>query len=615
MNERPEEHQDQVSAGGLPPAPLTSQDDVQELGKRGALAMRSGDFQGAEAAYRQILQDDNQNTNALAALVRIFEHTGRPREAISALIALAQLQPDNMQWSMRAALLSLRLGQVAEAEELLLTVLRVDPGFPGAANNLAAIYRRQGRDKDAATVLITGIKARPQDGVLWLNCGAILVAAGNLTAADLALGRAIFLLEDKAEAQAQRSDILMKLGRHAEAIELLEDAVKARPDHIAYYLRLASLTETSDPARAIDSYEHVLKLDPAHQRAKTRLIVLLEKTRDHSRTAEFLSIASAEDPENVSLLLRHARALMGGNNLPAAEAELRKVLERDAHHVSAHRQLAVVLHRQGLRREAVEVFANTAMIMRRTMPASFIDGLAAIEQRLRLPGFESANRRLSKGLLPSRSNWSEQQRIQWGRLVTELVNNWVMFRPLQFAEIIRFTAGFDWIASGEGIPAGSIFVGANLGAGYASLGALARSRRAYKVVSANDELVLSQRNNAVDGRVDYSAEAMGGLIESIKSGVDLFMNGDGGVGSLAAHFDVGDLKIRLVEDPYTLGLLANRNVYICMTVFCQDKIEVIVDEQPKKQQYEPYEKWLRSCLDRFEAKYMWSLEQGAENRR
>ncbi|MBV5265055.1 tetratricopeptide repeat protein [Pinisolibacter sp. B13] len=628
--------------------------------ERAVEAIGRGDFRTAEEIYLARLEHDPTDERAQTGLVEICERSDRLEDALVVLDVLTRRTTDNLRWIMWSAKLELRLGRTAEAEGALLSVFERDPAYPGAAYELAGLYQEAGRQREAAAIVLKGAKARPNDGSLWLKCGELLVSLGNLAVAEVAFDRAAALMDDETEALARRLEVLMALDRQAEAYELLERLVAARPDDILRLSQLAQLSEDRDEAKAIRLYRRVLELDPTQTDAARRLSELVVEPPAQPPTEATPEVADAgaamsapdvdEDMESaraepvrapvtppqeptqapvtttvptapaspqseLGALLRQARALQVDHAFEDAKIVLSKVLAIDPHHSSAQRQLAVLLRRQGQKQDAETAFAAVSRSMRVSLPPSFIDGLHLIERRLGLPHANADVRRIAQGLLPDRSEWPDERRFLWGRQICDLINNWVLFRPFQFAEIARFTDGFDWIEHGDVVSPGSVLIGTAVGAGHGALGALIRSRRPYRTITANDEMILSSPRNTIDGRTDYPSMATEELVGLLEAGTDLLINGDGGIGTMARRISVDEVPTRLVEDPYRIAFEAGRPAHVYMAVFTGMKIHLVLDPLTPPTLDQSYEDWLEKGLERYENRYRWALEQGPENRR
>ena len=69
------------------------------------------------------------------------------------------------------------------------------------------------------------------------------------------------------------------MGRHAEALQVYQDALKYEPDNPDLHYNLGVVhIESGEPKIALDHFEHALTLDPEHIQALTNSAVLMQET-------------------------------------------------------------------------------------------------------------------------------------------------------------------------------------------------------------------------------------------------------------------------------------------------------------------------------------------------
>lgn len=223
-------------------------DDLQVLELRLDLQEGARDFEAALETTDEIMARSGDSAgwrvrrgNLLAALGRNEEAEAEWREAL-------EIDPDATDASSRLIDLLIRQGRQAELMEELQR--RVDAGIaePRQAAALADLYLREGRLDEAAAVLVP------------------LAASGDLDrAGELHL---ISLLGD--------------LGRHEEALTLLENVALEDPDRASIHrLRGELLFDGGDADGAEASLRRALELDPSDNEARVTLLLVLS-SRDPS---------------------------------------------------------------------------------------------------------------------------------------------------------------------------------------------------------------------------------------------------------------------------------------------------------------------------------------------
>ncbi len=255
----------------------------------GEALLRLGRSDDALAALRGAWEEDLAHPLAAPRVGALAEQAGDSAlaaaawESAGAAAADPQRAADDLH---RAGVIAAdRLGDPARALALLGRALERDPDHAGALERAAAILQDSGADSDAA-------------------------AAESLLARRIALGGTAESLARFAEG---RADLLLVLGRRADARTALQVAVGFAPEDVALYWRVAEVTaedgaweeraaalieiarrvtdpaevktvfldlgrlydgELPDPQRAEASFRRVLQIDPNHLEALAHLSAL-----------------------------------------------------------------------------------------------------------------------------------------------------------------------------------------------------------------------------------------------------------------------------------------------------------------------------------------------------
>jgi len=183
---------------------------------------RQGQFAEAEALYRQVLQHEPGQHDAMRLLGEVLLDRGRPAEAITIFKRLTSLQPNAAlaHYSLGNAL---RLtGQTSEAIAALQTAVTQNPDFAEAHHALGLAYRKAAMEPDAAASFRGAVNARPAWAEAWQELGLALAVLGQLAAAEAALQRAIALKPGLAEAQRHLAAIRTTPATEAERKSLLQ---------------------------------------------------------------------------------------------------------------------------------------------------------------------------------------------------------------------------------------------------------------------------------------------------------------------------------------------------------------------------------------------------------
>jgi Flp pilus assembly protein TadD len=135
---------------------------------------------------------------------------------------------------------------------------------------------RLGQLDDAARAFDSAVKLAPDEPVLRINYGILLVRRKKYAEAETHLARAVALDEKNAAARLHRGHALIRLGRGAEAEGELLLAVKLGGPAAALAHRYlgALYVERGDDARAAAELEEYLRLAPdAADAAQVRAVL------------------------------------------------------------------------------------------------------------------------------------------------------------------------------------------------------------------------------------------------------------------------------------------------------------------------------------------------------
>lgn len=278
-------------SAGAQPTPLLSR--AIELHQQGRLSQ-------AEAIYRQILERDSANFDALH-LCGVIEAQNRRYGAANKLIAKAlrhgsdsaaafaahtnlgnvraalgqsdaalesyeralRLRPDYAPAHTGRAELLQRLQRLEEAAEAYAGAIRVGIGGADLHRRHGDLLARLGRGPQALVSYDLAIASGSQSADLYSNRGAVLIGLRRWEEALGSCQRAIALDAGNAVAHANRGNALERLGRGAEALASYDQAIALAPNYAGLHSnRAAALNALQRWPEALESCQRALALDP-----------------------------------------------------------------------------------------------------------------------------------------------------------------------------------------------------------------------------------------------------------------------------------------------------------------------------------------------------------------
>lgn len=109
--------------------------------------------------------------------------SGRIKEAVPYLEALAKTDPDNVQVLYNLGIAYSELGQYDEAIIRLKRAVQLNPGHAHAWTGIGVAYQRMGKRAQAIEPMQKAVEADPTDGYARRNLGAMLLGSGRSTEA------------------------------------------------------------------------------------------------------------------------------------------------------------------------------------------------------------------------------------------------------------------------------------------------------------------------------------------------------------------------------------------------------------------------------------------------
>ena len=298
---------------------------------------QQGRFQPAQALYRQVLELNPRQFDALHLLGVIARQQGDAAGAV-ALISQAIAVDDaqaNAHCNLGVALLD--LGRADDALASHDHALALNPSYALAWSNRGNALRKLGRLDEALDSYQRALQIQPTYAEAHCNRAIVLQDQGRYLDALGAAEDALHLKDRYADAWLARGHALHCLRYLPDAVESFDRAIHLRPDWAeAYNAQGASMHKLGEFAAALDSFDHALKHKPdyalAHYQRGNALRSL--ERRDDAIAAYRAALAHGDDPETIAFAL----ASVGEGDTPAALPNdyVRSLFDQYANHFDQH---------------------------------------------------------------------------------------------------------------------------------------------------------------------------------------------------------------------------------------------------------------------------------------
>jgi tetratricopeptide (TPR) repeat protein len=279
----------------------------------GGLLLAQGQSDAAEVVFREALEEDPANPEALLGLGKAVCSRGDPAGSLPSLRrATASPRTQQRAWAQLAEACR-RCGDVKAATlaEGRAAQFPADPPFPdplaerledlqvGQQATLARASRLVKRNQAGAAVPILRelTRAHPESEIAWLGLGRALLQQGQPSRAEGAFRRAVGLAPDLAEGHFYLGVVLHQEGNPAGAAASFRRATRLRPNHsLAWYNLGHCLKAQGDLGGAEQAWRAALRYKPFLAQAHLQLGELLAGHKKWAEAREHLERAAELDP-------------------------------------------------------------------------------------------------------------------------------------------------------------------------------------------------------------------------------------------------------------------------------------------------------------------------------
>jgi Flp pilus assembly protein TadD len=195
----------------------------------------------ALAAAREELARHPRDWDLRAVVAELLESTGDLPQAREERLTLLRRFPYSADAHYALGAVLRHLGHDAEAETRLRECIELAPSHFLARSELGGILEEAGRLEEAAAEYEAAVRAHPDGAIGFRALGDVRLELGRPEEALAAFDRAIAVNPELASAHKRRGDALARLGRKEEAIAAYREALRINPDYAAARARLAAM--------------------------------------------------------------------------------------------------------------------------------------------------------------------------------------------------------------------------------------------------------------------------------------------------------------------------------------------------------------------------------------
>lgn len=302
---------------------------------------QSGNLDGAEAAYRDILKTEPHHAKALSMLGMAQLQRGNLQEGIELLLASLETLPDQPDVLNNLGNALQLTGNYGAALAKLEQALSLAPNYLSALFNCGNVLHDLKRYEEAVANFKKAISLKPDYVDAYLNLGNALKELDRREEALASYQRAAILAPFRADVHYNHGLLLQEMKRYQEALACLDKTIALAPDFAdARNSRGFVLQKLKRYPEALESHERAIALKPDYAEAYCQRGMTLQDLGQHDEARASFDQAIALDPEFAAAYTARARLLMEQGMMAAAEQDLDTAIKIDPDCLPAYAALA-----------------------------------------------------------------------------------------------------------------------------------------------------------------------------------------------------------------------------------------------------------------------------------
>ncbi|WP_298982800.1 tetratricopeptide repeat protein [uncultured Roseibium sp.] len=209
--------------------------------QEGIDAHRSGNLEGALAAYKDVLTENPDHADGLHFLGLLHFEAGKADNAVILIRkSLEQNSKNAAAYNNLGNILKIS-GQSDQALEAYVRAVELEPRHEDAWKNISLMLEGADNNEDLLPILKEVVRLDPDNPNAWHNYGLSLMLAGKKDEAAEALERCLEFGSDVWSDPVWHARVLCALGRQERAVSHLESVVAANPDNKVAQYQLAAV--------------------------------------------------------------------------------------------------------------------------------------------------------------------------------------------------------------------------------------------------------------------------------------------------------------------------------------------------------------------------------------
>lgn len=204
--------------------------DVQAKLQEAIAAHQTGDLDAAAPIYKQILEHDPKQADALHFAGLLSHQQGDDEQGIDLIRRSLEVFPGNAGAHNNLGNVYKRAGRSEEAIDSYSAALGINPNHADTWNNFGVLLRGADRMEEAEKALRNAVTINKEHAEAWHNMGLLYLFTGHLHAAGDAFETCLDLGTKRWGDPVWHARVLCAIGRHDRALSQMELHLERNPD-------------------------------------------------------------------------------------------------------------------------------------------------------------------------------------------------------------------------------------------------------------------------------------------------------------------------------------------------------------------------------------------------
>jgi len=346
---------------------------MSDMLQRGIWNHQNGRLQEAERLYRQVLEQDEKNADALHLLGIVHHQRGDHSRAVDLIEQAIASQPNQAAFHCNIAEAYRSLRQLDKAVASCREALRINPQYPEALSNLGLALLESGEAEKAANYFEEATSLQPNFAMAWNNLGNARRELDDWEGALEAYRQAIKIAPNLFHAHSNLGQALLEQGELDEALRHCQIALKLNSNFPEAHNNIGNvLREMGKLEEARAAYNEAMRLQPNLAMVHNNMGQAAQEQGKFDEAISWYKRALDIDANAARFHANLASVYHEQENYEMAIAEYKEAIRVEPGHPGAHHGLGRVHQDLEHHKEAEEYFRK-AVDLKEDMTGAYVN--------------------------------------------------------------------------------------------------------------------------------------------------------------------------------------------------------------------------------------------------